>query len=404
MTDPASAPARVPLRRVLAAFLLPAFFVIVFPLAYVSATHAPSPHDLALAVVGPDQVVGRIASSLDRTAQFDVVEQTDQTSRARSVVADRDADGSILVAVAGPEASGSAESAGAASGAQAPSAQQPALTVTAYVAEAGGRAAASSVEAAASGVAKQLGTTARTVDVAPLTTADPLGTDLFYLLVYTSLGGYLVIIVLTQVMPSARLRVRFGVALAASIAAPALVFGLSSIFVGDYAQDFGTIVSLLGVDALYVFTVSSVAILLQQFLRGAATFGVMAFIVFLNFPSAGGAVPAALLPRFWQGVHSFYFGAGAFESFRSLVYFDGAGLERWLPQLMAWTAGLLLAIVLVETVRVVRRQRLELARLEGERTSALDALAASAPWAHKALESAPTAAVQTVPTPEASTR
>jgi len=217
------------------------------------------------------------------------------------------------------------------------------------------------VTSAGASIAKNLGTTAEVVDVAPLAANDELGVTLFYLLTYTSLAAYLVIIVLTQVLPKARLRVRFLAVGVASIIAPLIAFGLSSIFVGDYDASFGTITALLGVNAIYVFTVGAFAILIEQFLGASATFGIMAFIVFLNFPSAGGANPEALLPPFWQFIHNSYFGAGAFESFRSIVYFDGNGVGRWLLQLCLWTGGLVLATVVVHLTKTTRRQKKELA-------------------------------------------
>jgi hypothetical protein len=106
------------------------------------------------------------------------------------------------------------------------------------------------------------------VDVAPLVEQDPLGTNPFYLIVSTSLSGYMVVIVLGQVWAGARLRTRD--AAVEIVARPAL----------------------------------------------------------LNVPSAGLHCRAACCPAFWQGVHSVYFGAGGFEAMRSVVYFGGAGAGR----------------------------------------------------------------------------
>lgn len=338
-----------PATTIVAALLLPLFFVIVFPLMFVSALHKPTPNDLSLLVVGPEQVVSQISDGLDGTSEFQAT-HTDVTDEASSSVEDRTVEGSILITADTPAAG-------------APADTPPAFTVTTYVANAEGRSVASAVTAAGASVAEQLGTTSEAVDVAPLAATDTLGTTLFYLLTYTSLAAYLVIIVLTQVKPDARLRVRYTASAITAVVAPLIVFGLSSIWVGDYGASFGTIAALLGVNALYVFTVGAAAILIQQFLGNAATFGIMGFIVFLNFPSAGGAGPSAMLPAFWQAIHGFYFGAGAMESFRSIVYFDGAGTQRWLLQLLAWTVGLILATVVVHLTKTVRAQRSAIALL-----------------------------------------
>lgn len=347
------------LSKLATAFLAPLFFIIVFPLLFVGAIHKPTPNDLSLLVVGPDQVVSQIADGLDDTPEF-AATHTDVEGEARSSVSHRTVMGSIEVL---PNAVDPA------------SPDTPTFTVTTFVASAEGQAVAGTVRAIGAQVADDLGAsaTATVVEVAPLDAEDPLGTNLFYLLTYTSLAAYLVIIVLMQVMPGARLRVRYAAVGAASIAAPLIVFGLSAIFVGDYGASFGTIAALLGVNALYVFTVGSAAILIEQFLGKMATIGIMGFIVMLNFPSSGGPTPAALLPSFWQAVHSFYFGSGAYESFRSIVYFDGNGAQRWVLQLAAWTLGLVLVTVIVHLARTVRAQRAEIAGLAAEAEAAAGA-------------------------------
>lgn len=347
-TSPTGATPKPPLRRILAAFLLPLFFIVFFPLAFTSAIHAVGPNDLAIRIVGPDQVVSKIADGIDRTSAFSV-QRSDRPADARAGVEHREVAGAISIQASTP------------TGAEAAAA--PTFTVRTYVASGGGAAAASAVEALGERVADKLGTTTKTVDVAPLGTGDPQGTALFYFLVYTSLAGYLIIIVLMQVAPGTRLRSRFGVVAASAIVSPLLAFGLASIFVGDYGASFGTIAALLGVDAVYIFTVGNIAILANQFLGNAATFGIMATVVMLNFPSAGGIAPSGMLPGFWQIVHDGYFGSGAFESFRSLIYFSGNGLGRWFPQLIAWAVGLVLVNLVVRLTVQTRQQRAEIRSL-----------------------------------------
>ncbi|ROQ31049.1 hypothetical protein EDF46_3563 [Frondihabitans sp. PhB188] len=338
--------------RLFSAFLAPIFFVIAFPLLFVGAIHKPTPHELDVLIVGPTQVVSQITSKLDATTEFHAT-HTDVVSEARRQVENRSVVGSLEIATSGSDPS------------------DPTFTVTTYLAAAEGRSVSATIQALGTQVAEDLGTTTKTVDVAPLDAEDPLGTTLFYLLTYTSLAAYLVIIVLTQVMPKAGLRVRYGAVGITSFAAPLIVFGLSSIFVGDYGASFGTIAALLGVNALYVFTVGALAILLAQFLGKLASVGVMGFIVLLNFPSSGGPTPASMLPPFWQGMHQFYFGSGAYEAFRSIVYFDGNGAQRWLLQLLAWTVGLILITTIVHLTQTIRRQRLEIAASRTQNFSSL---------------------------------
>jgi hypothetical protein len=337
------------LLKLATAFIAPLFFVIAFPLLFVGAIHKPTPNDLSLLVVGPHQVVSQIADGLDETSEF-AATHTDVDGEAKSSVEKREVMGSIEVVSDAADPTMTAA---------------PTFTVTTYIATAEGQSVAGTVRAIGAQVAEDLGAadTSTVVEVAPLDKQDPLGTNLFYLMTYTSLAAYLVIIVLMQVLPGAKLRVRYAAVGAAALAAPLIVFGLSSIFVGDYGASFGTVVGLLGVNALYVFTVGAAAVLIEQFLGKIATIGIMGFIVLLNFPSSGGPTPAALLPDSWQAVHSFYFGSGAYESFRSIIYFDGNGAQRWVLQLAGWTLGLILVTVIVHLARKVRTQTVEIAEL-----------------------------------------
>lgn len=289
--DDAEPKERNALLRVLPAFVMPLFFVVFFPLAFGSAIHNPAPNDLSLTIAGPAQVVTDITTKLDDQAAF-AATQTDVLSEARGSVERRDATGAIKIEPVSPGAD-----AGAGADATGSAAAQQQFSVTTYVANGGGRPAASAVQAVGDQVAKQLGTTAKTVDVAPLSKEDSVGTSLFYLLVYSSLAGYLVIIVLMQVAPKAKLVTRFAVIGASAIAAPILTFAMASIFVGDYGASFGTIVGVLAIDALYVFTVGNIAILAQQFLGNAATIAIMGLVVFLNFPSGAARSRMTCCPR-----------------------------------------------------------------------------------------------------------
>lgn len=335
-STPLQSAARIPstFKRVLPAFALPLFFVVCFPLAFVSAVHAPAPHDLPVVVAGPQELVTAIVEQVDDRSEF-AATQVDSGDEARAAVAQRRADGAVEIAVDQSQADATAA----------------AYTVTTYVAGGGGRVAVSTVTQLGQDLAEQLAASATVVDVAPLSGGDGMGTALFYLLVYTSLAGYLVIIVMAQVLPRASIRAQFGAAAASSLLVPPIAFGIAAIWVGHYDAGVDTIMALLGVAALYVLTVGSLTILLTRLLGRAALFGVMALVMFLNFPSAGGSIPAAFLPGFFRWLHSWYFGAGAMESFRSIVYFDGHGLGRPLAQLVVWAVAVIVLALLAHALR-----------------------------------------------------
>ncbi|MGW4728136.1 hypothetical protein ACWEQC_02845 [Streptomyces shenzhenensis] len=149
-------------------------------------------------------------------------------------------------------------------------------------------------------------------------------------------AGYLTSTILTQAAAHLRLRTKYAIIAGASVIGPVIAFAIASYFLGTYGLGLGGMAQVLGVAAAYTFLCGTIGILSQQLLGANAMMLVMALVVFLNFPSAGGAVPASMLPDFWQFIHSFWFGSGTLETLRSIVYFEGHGAVRWLLQLGIW--------------------------------------------------------------------
>lgn len=312
---------RVPMRTVIIAVVsLPVFFMLCFTLAYTSALHAPKPHDLSLTIAGPAQTTQELSTAVTNKAAgaFDVT-RTTSLSDARKRVEEREAVGAILI---------------------------DGKTVTTVIGSGGGLTAAQVVEQVGQQVATNLGTTPKVVDVAPVTSKDATGSTLFFFIVICTIGGYLSITVLSQVLPKARARTQLATSAGAAILTPVIGFGAMSLFVGDYGATFGEIAAVLGIGMVYTFTIAVFATLLTRVLKQAAIFGVVLLIMSLNFPSAGGGSPEAMLPGFWQVVHNSWFGAGAMEAIRSIVYFNGHQVGRWLVQLLIWTFAILVVTLL----------------------------------------------------------
>lgn len=316
--------------RVIAVVMMPLFFIITFSLCYLSALHAPAPHDFQLTMAGPASVTKQIAAKVDDRAEgaFEIT-RTTSTAAATQDVANRDAAGAILIDDDG--------------------------NVTTVIASGGGRTAVGAVQDLGTQVADELGGTVTTKDVAPTTSGDPGGSVLFFLLVACTVGAFMTITVVAQAMPRATTRAAAGVAAIAAVLVPVIAFGMLSIFVGDYDRTFGEIAAVLGVGMLYTFTVGLLSIVLNTFLRNAAIFGQILFLVALNFPSSGGSSPVSMLPTFWQGVHNSWFGAGGYEAMRSIIYFDGANAGRWILQLGIWAVAAVVLTVLAG--RVARKRR-----------------------------------------------
>lgn len=315
--------------RIVAVVIMPLFFIVTFSLCYLSALHDPKPHDMALTIAGPSATTEQVARALDDRAPggFDVTRTTDPGS-ARKAVEDRTAVGAVLI---------------------------DGDRVTTVVAGGGGRTAAVAVEQVGDRVATELGGTATVTDVAPLTKGDVSGTVLFFFVVACTVGAFMTLTVVAQAMPRARTRTAVGVGALASLLIPVISFAVISIFVGDYGRSFGEIAAAIGVGMVYTFAVAMLSLLFNMFLKNAAIFGQILFLIALNFPSGGGSSPASMLPAFWQFVHSGWFGSGAFEAIRSIVYFDGAQAGRWLLQVAIWAAAAPIVVVIAAIGRARRR-------------------------------------------------
>lgn len=339
---PAPAPDRDQTRKnVIGALLFPLFFVVMFSLCYVSAFHSPRPNDAHLILVGPSATTAEVAQGLEKQVHggFDVT-TTEDLAKSRQQVLDRKAVGVIRM---GDE-------------------------VTSYVATGASATSAQIVEKVAAGVAAQAELPLVTKDLRPVQPSDAPTTALFYLMVVCSIIGYLTITVLTQAAPKLRLRSTYAILAGASVIGPAIAMAIEAIFVGNYGASVGTLALLYGVAAIYSFTVGTISVLAHQLLGQSSIFVVMTLVIFLNFPSAGGAIPAPMLPDFWQHLHSFWFGSGAQEAMRSIVYFGGSQSGRWLFQMFAWlvVAGALsLAVAL-------RRNRSEVVGKHAEQHPVVD--------------------------------
>ncbi|GBF17659.1 hypothetical protein Br6_05066 [Rhodococcus sp. Br-6] len=202
------------------------------------------------------------------------------------------------------------------------------------------------VEGLAQPLAAAQGVELKVVDHAPLAADDPTGTGLFYLVMVCTIVGYLTITVLSQVAPRMRLRQQLGVLGVMSAIGTVLAYLISAIFVGFYGASFAANLAMLAVVIAYTVTVGLVSILVNRIFGQAAIMVVMVLMIFVNFPSAGGAFPADFLPGFWSALNNFWIGAGALDAVRSIIYFGSTGVGHGLFILAGWfvVTAILLAL------------------------------------------------------------
>lgn len=320
--------------RIITVAALPLFFVVAFVLCYVSALHAPAPHNFPLAISGSTAQTAELETALTERAGKDAFALTRMSSpgEARAAVTGREALGAIIVEHD---------------------------RVNTIIASSGGVSAASLVKGVGVQVAVSLDLPNTVTDVAVPRPGDPTGTGLFFLFVVCTVGAYLSITALSQVHPRARTRTQLLLAAGAAVLAPLIGIGIESIFIDSTTTELSTLGALYAVAVLYTFTVGILSSLFVKLLGQAGAFAGVLVLLAINLPSSGGASPAAMLPGFWQGVHDVWIGAGGLEAMRSILAFDGAQVGRWIVQLTIWT---IVSLVLLIVVSAAKRRRPERAR------------------------------------------
>ncbi|QDQ98145.1 ABC transporter permease [Tomitella fengzijianii] len=317
---PPGVDAPVSLSTIAKAMIFPVFFVVMFALCYISAFHNPTPHDMHLSIVGPQQQASAVAAGIEQGSpgSFDITATSD-LGGALDGLASRDIQG--VIELGSP--------------------------MTVHIASGASATVAQVVQGVASPLAESMGTTVQTDDIAPLTDGDATGMGLFYFMIVCSIAGYLTVTVLAQLAPRMKMRRMLGILGVMSVALTLIAFGVASIFTGTFGATAAGLTVMLLVGVLYTFTIGLVAVVLNKILGQAAIMAVMTIAIFMNFPSAGGAIAPSMLPAAWEAVHSFWIGSGAVQAMQSVIYFGGNGLGQGLLILFGWLAVSAAALALV---------------------------------------------------------
>ena len=319
-------PARPSWRTVFEALTLPLFFVVMFSVCYISAFHAPQPHDAPLVIVGAAEQTSAVIDAIEEESPdgFDLTSTTSAESAIDSIKS-RDAMGAIELGE----------------------------TVTVYVATGAGASTVSLVKSVAQTIADESALDVEVTDLAPVPDGDASATGLFYMLIICTIGGYLTVTILGQAVSGLKLSRKYAVLGGAAVVTPLIIFGIASIFQAWEGASAEAILAMLAIAVAYTFTVGVISIVADQLIGPAAIFLVAAIAIFLNFPSSGGAIALPLLPEFWQWMHSFWLGSGAMESMRSVIYFDGNGAGEWIAHLGIWLGTALLLSGIVHFVKLL---------------------------------------------------
>ncbi|MFC8866653.1 DUF3533 domain-containing protein [Streptomyces sp. NPDC057148] len=302
---------------------------LLFVASYVGALHEPRLRDVPFGVVAPQAVAVQTVTRLDGLpgSPLDPRALPDEET-AREQIENRDIYAALVVRPDGK-------------------------TDTLLVASGGGKALSGALTALTATLDKAQGRTVRTVDVASASPHDFNGLSSFYLVIGLCVGAYLcasILAISAGARPAnpVRAATRLG-----TMALVSVVGGLGgAVIVGPVLGALpGGVPALWGLGALLIFAVGAATLALQG-LFGVIGIGLaILLIVIAGNPSAGGALPAPLLPPFWQAIGpALPPGAGTWAA-RSISYFDGNGMTSALLVLSAWAVAGALVTMLAALLR-----------------------------------------------------
>jgi hypothetical protein len=333
MRDPERRASRARAAGIVAAALTLGFLFIT---SVLGAYHAPVPHDVPIALVGPAQVTAPVRAALSRQdpGAFELVSYRSAAAAARAVEY-RDVDAALVVPDPG----------GAARGAR----EHPAQLI---VASGIGAEAAQVIETAFTHVAGAMGATAAVHDLAPLPPGDPLGVSPYFFALALYLPSFLFGILLTLAIPRASILTKIAAVIVFAVCLGAAEVAVADGLLGALA---GHATGLAGVGMLTSLAFAATVTALGRVL-GAAGVGLSTLIFLVTgIPASGGPFGISFLPGFYRVVGPGLPLTNAATAARNITYFGGHATAAPLGVLAAWAGGGLLVLAAVALIEKAPR-------------------------------------------------
>jgi hypothetical protein len=294
----------------------------LFIASILGAYHAPAPHDVPVAVVGPAQVTAPVKAALSRQdpGAFDLVSYRSAAAATRAIRY-RDVDAALVLPVPG-DAAGAGRA-------------------QLIVASAIGAEPTQVIQAVFTRVARAMGVTAAVRDIAPLPPGDPLGVSPYFFAVALYLPSFLFAILLTFAAPRTS---TFGKMAAVIVFAAFLGAAETAVAEGLIGALTGHAAALAAMGMLTSLAFAASVAALGRVL-GAAGIGLstLTFLV-AGIPSSGGPFGVSFLPVFYRTVGPGLPLTNAGAAARDIIYFDGRATGAPLGVLAAWATGALLVL------------------------------------------------------------
>jgi hypothetical protein len=292
--------------------------MLAFAFFYVGAFHDPTPHHVAVAIVGSPAV----ALQLNRLPGDPLdARRVSSRSDALSQVDDREVYGAYETA-----------------------------TNRLFVASAANRATAIALEQTFNLIAAAQDRPAiHVTDVKPLPLKDPNGTAAFYAVIAWMFGGYIGATLIGLIgSPRSSSRQRAAARIAA-LAGFGIVGGILSVVMlrASFGVFSGNVVALCAIAALTIFASGAATAGIQAAAGPAGTGLVILVFVILGNSASGGPFARPLLPGVWRTIGGVLPPGASVDLTRSALFFGGARIAGPILVLVAWTAlGTLLALAL----------------------------------------------------------
>jgi hypothetical protein len=184
----------------------------------------------------------------------------------------------------------------------------------------------------------------RVLDTHPLSASDPNGVDIFYLMLVSTIIGFLTVFQVRANASGLRLHEWTALVVGFSLAASLAV----TLVVGPVLDRFHVPVpETWGILALHILAVASFASLMAVLIGRWAIVPVWLFFVVLGNSSSGGAVAPPLLPAPFAFISQSLPSGATVTSLRDAIYFPGYQHARPLLVLAAWAGVLFVAMLAV---------------------------------------------------------
>lgn len=304
--------------------LLAGLIVLVTLLGLIgTAIRDPHPHDVPVGVVGPSSATQQLTDGLSSKAPgaFQLTTYSSEAD-ARAALDANDVDAVLVLGPAGPHL---------------------------VVAGAAGDAVSGLITAVFTAAFAAQGAQLAVETTHPLSSGDPHGLVLFFLVLATVVSTFVAQVVLFVRGGSARLATWLVATSLWAVIGAATGVGLAAWLVGGYdSNSAAAIAALLALTSLAIGL--SIAGLTRLF--GAPGIGLAGLVVvLLDLISSGGPAGSYFLPDAYRALAQWMPAGQLVNALRSALYFDGSGVTRPVLVMVGWLVAGLILLVVAEATR-----------------------------------------------------